>query len=248
MNAKTFYEVLEISEHSNLDDIKRSYRKLALKYHPDRNLDDVRNCTELFKRIAEAYSVLSDDSARREYDRNLKFQARSVQESQSPKFEGYTKQYKTNSSVDDNQCTKNNTKAPFSEEEEVLFSCSFPLRKAHSIFNDFFEDFEQFQGGQYRNISLSSRSRDRFNSMSFESEKPYQYILNDTPRKVKKHALYRNVDLRDKYKSSTFDSWKPHGEEEDASLKFSSQFIYFFGDDQQKNKNLKAVHKRRQMI
>ena len=66
MTKKDYYQILEVSKDASADEIKKSYRSLALKYHPDRNKDV--NATEKFKEIGEAYAVLSDESKRRMYD------------------------------------------------------------------------------------------------------------------------------------------------------------------------------------
>lgn len=63
-----YYEILSVSRDADLDQIKRSYRKLAMKYHPDRNPDD-REAETKFKQCAEAYEVLSDENKRSRYDR-----------------------------------------------------------------------------------------------------------------------------------------------------------------------------------
>ena len=60
-----YYKILKCERTDPLDKIKRNYRKLALKYHPDKN----PNGEEQFKRIAEAYEVLSDPISRKEYDK-----------------------------------------------------------------------------------------------------------------------------------------------------------------------------------
>lgn len=67
MNTFDYYEILEVSRTSDKESIKKAYRKMALKYHPDRNPDD-KEAEEQFKRINEAYEVLSDDSKRQIYD------------------------------------------------------------------------------------------------------------------------------------------------------------------------------------
>ncbi|PAF41405.1 molecular chaperone DnaJ [Helicobacter sp. 11S02596-1] len=68
MERFDYYEILEISKTSDKETIKKAYRKMALKYHPDRNPDD-KSAEEMFKKINEAYEVLSDDSKRQIYDR-----------------------------------------------------------------------------------------------------------------------------------------------------------------------------------
>ncbi|ARW17433.1 chaperone protein DnaJ [Komagataeibacter europaeus] len=63
-----YYAVLEVSRDANGDEIKRAYRKLAMKYHPDRNPGDT-DAENRFKEINEAYDVLKDDQKRAAYDR-----------------------------------------------------------------------------------------------------------------------------------------------------------------------------------
>lgn len=64
-----FYEVLNISKTATADEVKRSYRVLALKWHPDKNPDDIAIAEEKFKEIGEAYSVLSNPDSRLKYDK-----------------------------------------------------------------------------------------------------------------------------------------------------------------------------------
>src|ERR1700716_4182593 len=65
---RDYYELLGVELGASLDDIKRAYRKLALKYHPDKNPGDPK-AEERFKEAAEAYGVLSDEEKRGRYDR-----------------------------------------------------------------------------------------------------------------------------------------------------------------------------------
>jgi len=68
MAKKDYYEVLEIPRTSTQDDIKKAYRKLAMKYHPDKNAGN-KEAEDRFKELTEAYQVLSDPAKRQQYDR-----------------------------------------------------------------------------------------------------------------------------------------------------------------------------------
>ena len=66
MTKKDYYDVLGVNKDADKRDIKKAYRKLALKYHPDKNPS--KDAEEKFKEISEAYAVLSDDEKRQMYD------------------------------------------------------------------------------------------------------------------------------------------------------------------------------------
>lgn len=62
-----YYKILEVSENADILKIKKQYRKLAMKYHPDRNAGDER-AAKKFREITESYEVLSNEEKRKEYD------------------------------------------------------------------------------------------------------------------------------------------------------------------------------------
>jgi len=67
MSKRDYYEVLGVIKSSSSEEIKKAYRKLALKYHPDRNKGD-KAAESKFKEASEAYHVLSDKDRRKNYD------------------------------------------------------------------------------------------------------------------------------------------------------------------------------------
>jgi len=68
LSELSYYEILEIERTATQEEIKKAYRKMALKYHPDRNQND-KEAEEKFKLVNEAYQVLSDESKRAIYDK-----------------------------------------------------------------------------------------------------------------------------------------------------------------------------------
>jgi DnaJ homolog subfamily B member 4 len=68
MSELNYYEVLEVPKGAKSDEIKKAYRKLAMKYHPDKNPDSIEEASKRFQEIGEAYDVLSDPSKRAIYD------------------------------------------------------------------------------------------------------------------------------------------------------------------------------------
>ena len=55
-----YYQILELENNASLDDIKKAYRKLAIKYHPDKNPDNKEHAEEKFKEISQAYEILTN--------------------------------------------------------------------------------------------------------------------------------------------------------------------------------------------
>jgi len=67
---KNYYKILNVSRTANKKEIKKAYKELALKYHPDKNTDgDKEHAEKMFTEVAEAYEVLSDEEMRAKYDR-----------------------------------------------------------------------------------------------------------------------------------------------------------------------------------
>ncbi|HEX9319971.1 MAG TPA: J domain-containing protein [Nitrososphaeraceae archaeon] len=74
--VQNYYELLSLNQNASTQEIKRSFRKLALKYHPDKNKNSEES-KEKFMYIVEAYEILSDEASRKKYDETLISGARS---------------------------------------------------------------------------------------------------------------------------------------------------------------------------
>lgn len=67
---ENYYDILGVSKNITTEELKKVYRKLAKKYHPDANVGNVK-AEEMFKKISKAYEILSDETSRAKYDREL---------------------------------------------------------------------------------------------------------------------------------------------------------------------------------
>ncbi|XP_074692679.1 dnaJ homolog subfamily B member 8 [Strix aluco] len=83
-----YYEVLGLQKSASQDDVRKSYHKLALKWHPDKNPSNKEEAEKKFKAVAEAYKVLSDPQKRLCYDRSVK-ESRSHRESATEGYDSF---------------------------------------------------------------------------------------------------------------------------------------------------------------
>lgn len=82
---KNYYKILGLQRSATKKEIKKAYRELALKWHPDKNLDDQEKAEKMFQDISEAYEVLSDDELKGKYDRGEEvFENQGGQQRQNP--------------------------------------------------------------------------------------------------------------------------------------------------------------------
>lgn len=116
-----YYETLEITRAATDADVKKAYKKLALKWHPDKNADNNVEATNRFKQISEAYQVLSDEKQRKLYDQKLNREARHR-----------TATSRTHSHHQTNRHMRTANTPPF--------DFSFHFKSADEIFREFFKN------------------------------------------------------------------------------------------------------------
>ena len=86
---KDFYKILGIDKNASPTDIKKAYRKLAMKFHPDKNPNNPKEAEEKFKQVTEAYEVLSDSEKKNKYD-NGEFDLPQFTQNQQNPFQHYS--------------------------------------------------------------------------------------------------------------------------------------------------------------
>lgn len=131
---QNYYEILNLTRQATADEIKLSYRKLAMKWHPDRNQNDLK-AEEKFKQIQKAYEVLSDPYKRKEYDWSLD------RESQKQRQWKYSE-------------TNSNTRSSYSRTNNEDFDRAF-----NDAFADFFRQKQTYtESNRYSNKSSNKQN------------------------------------------------------------------------------------------
>ncbi len=138
---KDYYKILEVEKTATDEEIRKAYRKLALKWHPDKNPDNHQEAQKKFQEIAEAYSVLSDKKKRQQYDMggSEEFDANFSDTGGFPRFH-----------------SGHGAGFSFADAEEI-FRSFFGGRDPFSMFDDDDDDF--FGGGFFGGRSKRGKKR-----------------------------------------------------------------------------------------
>lgn len=164
-----YYEILGVPRNASQDDIKRAYRKLALKWHPDKNPDNKELAEKKFKDIAEAYEVLSDAGKREAYDRYGKagFAGPEPRSSSESRFHGFAYTFRSPEEVFREFFGGRDPFSDFFGDEFLFpemrhtrsspfFPDSFPATRVFSSFSSFGSDGFGM-AGNVRSVSTSTK-------------------------------------------------------------------------------------------
>lgn len=182
-----YYKILEIAETATKDDIKKAYKKLAMRWHPDKNPKNLDEANRKFKEIAQAYEILSDDQKRRAYDAQT------------------NRKHTTSSTKRANKSTTFRSAAapPFKSTSDKHFDFSaFDFRSPYDIFKEFFsEDLFPRPGGD---PLISQFGTDFWRKEGKSHHKPSFTSFIHDPFKTGR----RGSDAMDFPAAATFPSWR----------------------------------------
>lgn len=168
--SKDFYEILGISRTASLEDIKKAYKKQAIRWHPDKNPENPVEASEMFKSIGEAYETLSDPVKRRDYDNESSYGDYSGSAGGFDDFDPSEAMFgnaRPSARPSMFRRTSQSTQSSSSSSHRTTsHSSSFTDQRAFDIFNAFFADMEDFQRDfmEGRNAAFGGRERNRGNS------------------------------------------------------------------------------------
>ncbi len=185
--TKDYYSVLGVSEKASQEEIKHAFRKLAMKYHPDRNLGNEQWAGVKFKEISEAYAVLGDEVKRQEYDRMRKMG-----------FAGYGAQYAGGRFYSQEQVFKDAFTNPYLFQELARM-----FQEAGLTFDEGFVD-NLFFGGRGFIFTFPGHQPERARSTPTSEYKPP--LLFRLIGKVIRFTLKRALGVREL-------SWRSRGED-----------------------------------
>lgn len=145
-----YYEILEVPKTANSDEIKKAYRRLALKWHPDKNPNNQEQATKKFKEISEAYEVLSDERKRRAYDAPKTPNNRSSNDKKRRMYDQYGREGMNGSANphSNNARRRHRHHRDFDgyEDFDAVFGFpSFVFRDPEEVFREFFGGADPFE-------------------------------------------------------------------------------------------------------
>lgn len=194
-----YYETLEITKTANQTDVKKAYRKLALKWHPDKNPNNLTESNRRFKEICQAYEVLSDEKKRQIYDHHQRYQ-RHMSTSSTTSASNASYHHRSH---------HHRRTSPFDAERDFY---GFHFKSPHEIFREFFGNdsffFDAFQfsnnfGCANRSNTIHTRMDEPRSFLSFMWD-PFTNMNGSTVTYSSKSSPASPA--RSKYRTTTIDA------------------------------------------
>lgn len=163
-----YYKVLEVGRNATKAEVKKAYRRLALKWHPDKNPDKADEATKKFKQLSEAYEVLSDDKRRKLYDERLTNRRRYFNGWSSSTDRHNNRRWQQQQHHHQQQ--RSSTGGPTSQSSSTFeddFGSFFRFRDPEEVFKEFFGTFDR-------------HFRERFSSI-FSRGPHFRHLFADDP-------------------------------------------------------------------
>lgn len=140
-----YYQILGVSENFTRDELKSSYKKLALKYHPDRNPNDKKS-ENMFKKISEAYDVLKNSTKRAEYDKKRQKLNKNFNENSSVKNDNINENRGNIQKFDEFLFMPNNFKNMFEKAFNIEGMSKYRKKENKNSIEKTFENFFNVKG------------------------------------------------------------------------------------------------------
>ncbi len=170
MKFQDYYSILGVDKKADIKDIKKAYRKLAIKYHPDKNPSNIEKAKEQFLRVQEAYEVLQDAKKREKYDRLYDIEQQC--KSNSSSFE-YSSNYSgANSSYDDADPIYKDYKEYYGFKNSKSRTEDYNTDEDEGFFSMFFRYFFGNKRKRY-DYSYLKKGKDRKGKITIELEEAF---------------------------------------------------------------------------
>ena len=184
--GRDFYNILGILKNASENEIRKAYKKMAMKWHPDKNQDNKEEATKKFKEISEAYEVLSDQEKRKLYDKY-------GEEGINPKLSSFN---------------TSNFSGFSHQQAHDIFQKVFKSRGVfHFGENDFFSDIPLFQSG--KRVPCDMQPKEVIHELYFTLEELYKGISKKV--KITRRVIDNNMTFRNESEIKVIDvlpGWK----------------------------------------